>query len=239
MTDKKQNKIAIVTGGSKGIGEAVCRLFSKNNILPIVADIDEERGMKIASETNGFFIKTDISKEEEVKHLFELSKKKYGCLDIVVNTAKVFIYKSAEETTNNEWDVLVDVNLKGLFFLSKLSLPLLKETKGVLIDVSSGLGAKLENEAAVYCLTKSAASAFVKSLAKSAAPDVRVLSVSPGPINTPLLNTAFSGNIERYGKLNPLKRVGAPEEVAELIFYLASAEYVTGTVHSIDGGESC
>ncbi len=234
-----KNKVAIITGGSKGIGLAIAQELAKNGAKVVIADIDEKNGSTAAKKVGGLFIRCDVSNEKDVKNMIEETTKRYSVINILVNTAKVYMYKNIKHVTTAQWTSSINVNINGLFFLVKHSLPLLEETKGVIVEVASGLGMPLERESAPYIVSEAATFALIKNIAKTYAGKVRAVGVNPGPINTPLLHVAFSGDLNKYGQLNPSKRVGTPKEVADLVAYLVSekAAYITGTVVTIDGGE--
>ncbi len=234
-----KNKVVVITGGSKGIGYAIAEIFAKNGAKIVIADIDRKNGMQAAKNVGGEFVPCDISKEHEVARLFEEATKHYSVVNIIVNTAKIYMYKNLKSITVDQWNSSVMVNINGLFLLAKHGMPLLEEVGGVFIEVASGLGVALEKESAPYSTTEAAAFALIKNIAKTYAGKARAVGINPGPINTPLLHVAFSGDVQKYGKLNPSKRVGEANEVAALALYLASdnANYVTGTIINIDGGE--
>ena len=236
-----KNKVAIVTGGSKGIGYAIAESLANNGAKVVVADIDTKNGEEAAKRLGGVFINCDISNEADVRRLMEETTKRFSVLNILVNTAKIYIYKNMKNLTTQQWASSVSVNLHGFFHLTKHALPLLEETKGVIVEVASGLGAPLERESTPYCVTEAATFALVKNIARShSASGVRALAVNPGPIDTPLLHVAFEGDVAKYGGLNPSKRVGSPREVADLVTFLVSdkARYITGAVYNVDGGEA-
>lgn len=227
-----QDKTVLVTGGSSGIGEAICEEFHNKGAQMIVFDL-------IESNSQYEYYKVDITKEDEIKSaLNNISK-----IDILVNCAGVYIQKYVEDTTTEELDKVIDTNLKGTYLVTKNVLPLIKQSKGNIINISSGLGIAPELTSPAYCMTKSGIIMLTKCLAQQLAEEhVRVNAVLPGPIDTPLLRDSFSTDeeMEEYKNLNPMKKIGTPKDVANVVLFLASdlANYVTGGLYSVDGGES-
>lgn len=227
-----KNKIVIITGGSKGIGSAIAKRFIKEGARVIVFDI-EKPNYKVD------FYQVDIKTEEDIKGAMRNIKK----LDILVNNAGVYFQASVEKTTKDQLDFIVDTNLKGSFLMSKYALSLLKKSRGQIINISSGLGMVPEPDSPAYCATKSAIIMLTKCMAqKYASSGLRINAILPGPIDTPLLRKELSTkqSFKEYSKLNPMKRVGKPEDVARVALFLASngASYITGGLYSVDGGES-
>jgi len=229
---KLKNKTILITGGSKGIGKAIAQRFQKEGSKVIIFDIDKP-DYKVE------FYEVDISKEEQIKKAIQKIKK----LDILINNAGIYFQSSVEKTTKEQLNNIVDVNIKGTYLMCKHSIPLIIENEGNIINISSGLGIVPEPESPAYCSTKAAIIMLTKCLAqKYASKGIRINAILPGPIETPMLTNAFSSKKERdmYKKLNPMKRIGKPEEVVSVVLFLASdeASYVTGGIYSVDGGES-
>ena len=229
---KLKNKTALITGGSNGIGKAIAQRFIKEGAKVIVFDI-EKPDFKVE------FYHVDISKEEQIKKTFNYIKQ----LDILVNNAGVYLRAFIEETSKEQLDKIVDINLKGTYLMSKYTIPLLRKIKGNIINIASGLGIVPEPESPAYCSTKAAIIMLTKCMAQEyASVGLRVNAILPGPIDTPMLRNVFSSEkeLEEYTKLNPMKSIGKPEDVASVAVFLASdeASYVTGGLYSVDGGES-
>lgn len=229
---KLKNKIALITGGSKGIGKAISQRFMKEGAKVIIFDIEKP-------DHGGEFYKVDISKEEEIENAFKQIKK----LDILINNAGIYFQESVEKTSKEQLDKIIDIDLKGTYLVCKHALPLIKKSKGNIINISSGLGLVPEPESPAYCSAKAAIIMLTKCMAQEyATKGVRVNAILPGPIDTPMLRQSFPSEkeIKEYEKLNPMKKIGDSEDVANVAVFLASGEakYVTGGLYSVDGGES-
>ena len=244
---KLKNKVIIVTGGTSGIGFAIAKLFSEEGASIVIASDKSENGDDVAKSISSdcIFIQTDVREESQVKNLIFETTKKFGKLDILVNSAGVYYFSQGDiaQMPTLDFDCIMDINFKGVFLTTKFAIPELLKTKGSIINISSSLGIVPEKESAIYCASKSAVILFSKVIAlQFPEKGLRVNSICPGPIDTPMLHRAFPGKKEydEYLELNPMKRAGTPEEVARLALFLASddARYITGGVYTIDGGES-
>lgn len=225
-------KIALITGGSKGIGKAIAQRFIMEGAKVIIFDLEK-------SDHDVEFYQVDIRNEKQIKNAFAKIKK----LDILVNNAGIYFQASVEDTTKEQLDKMLDINIKGTYMMSKHSLFLIKKSKGNIINIASALGTVPEPESPAYCLSKAAVIMLTKCMAQSYASNgIRVNAILPGPIDTPLLRASFSSkeDMAASAKKNPMKRIGKPEEVASVAVFLASdeASYVTGGTYEVDGGES-
>jgi len=230
---KLDKKIALITGGSNGIGKAIAQRFLDEGAKVIIFDI-------VKPDYDVDFYQVDITKEEEIQKAFQKIKH----LDIVVNNAGIYFQASIEETSQEQLDKIIDVNFKGAYLISKYALPLIKESKGNIINISSVVGIVSDPTSPAYCSTKAALIMLTKCMAREyGLKGVRVNAILPGPIDTPLLRRVLSSEelIKKYAALNPMRRVGKPEEVANVAAFLASdeASYVTGGIYLVDGGQSC
>ena len=244
---KLKNKVAIVTGGTSGIGFAIAKLFSEEGASVVIASDKPENGNNIAKSISSdcLFIQTDIREENQVKNLIFETVKKFGKLDILVNSAGVYSSSQSDITQmpTADFNCIMDINFKGIFLTTKFAIPELLITKGNIINISSALGIVPKKESSIYCASKSAVIMFSKAIAlQFPERGLRVNSICPGPIDTPMLRRAFSEKKEydEHLEMNPMKRAGTPEEVARLALFLVSdgARYITGGVYTIDGGES-
>lgn len=247
MPNKLKDKVAIVTGGGSGIGRATSILFAKEGAKVIVADISSEKGeetVKSIKDQGGesIFIKTDVSKALEVEKMVKESVKTYGKLNVLVNNAGVHDFGNVVSMSEEKWDRIMNINLKGIFLCSKYSIPeMIKSGGGSIVNVSSmgGLGAFF-NECA-YCTSKAAVIALTKCMAIDfASYNIRVNCVCPGNTETMMVGGIFTTSKEyEYAiQRTPLGRFAKPEEIAKSILYLASEDssYITGSTIVIDGG---
>lgn len=223
-----EKKVIFITGHSSGIGAAIAEAFADEGA--IVTGLSTEQG--------------DVREPEQVKQAIEEAVNKYGSLDVLVTSAGVYSFSQSDITTMDvaDFDETMDVNFKGTFLAIKYALPHLEKSQGSIVTISSAIGILPEKESPIYCSSKAAVIMLTKSLALQYAPKkVQINAVCPGPIDTPMLRKAFptDSDLESYLEINPMKRAGTPEEVARLVLFLADpkSEYITGGVHTIDGGE--
>ena len=244
---KLKNKVVIVTGGTSGIGFAIAKLFSEEGAKVVIASDKLENGNDIAKSISSdcLFIQTDVREEGQIKNLLSETIKKFGKLDILINSAGVYSFSQSDiaQMPTADFDWIMNVNFKGIFLTTKSAVPELLKTKGNIINISSALGIVPEKESAIYCASKSAVIMFSKAVAlQFPEKGLRVNSICPGPIDTPMLHRAFPEKKEydEFLKKNPMKRAGTPEGVAKLALFLASEDtgYITGGVYTIDGGQS-
>jgi NAD(P)-dependent dehydrogenase (short-subunit alcohol dehydrogenase family) len=247
-----EGKVAIVTGGALGIGKASSLLLAKEGAQVAVTDILDKEGQEVVKEikNNGgvaFFWHLDVSNEKEVQKVFADIHNKLGKIDVLVNNAGIAgVSKPTHEITEEEWDKVMAVNVKGVFFCTKHVIPYMKKTgDGSIINLSSIYGIVSSPDVPPYHASKGAVRIMTKTDAFLYAKDkIRVNSVHPGFIWTPMVeNYAKSqGNIEEVRKmldnLHPIGHVGEPDDIAYGIVYLASDEskFVTGSELVIDGG---
>jgi len=244
-------KVAIITGAGAGIGFATALLFAKEGAKVVVADCDPEKGAEAVSlirEKGGeaIFIQVDVSKADNVKDMVETTVERYGKLDILVNNAGIYSQADVVETEEDDWDRILNVNLKGVFLCSKYSIPeMIKGGGGSIVNIGSEAGiVGIKNQVA-YNVSKSGVIALTKSTAIDfAAHNIRVNCVCPGTTETPLVKAALkkapdpAAARRALEQVRPANRLGRPEEIAAGILYLASDEspYATGAILSIDGG---
>lgn len=225
-------KIAVVTGGSSGMGLAISRKLQNLGVHVIIFDI------QIPPE-NFEFYRVDIRDDEQIKSALSHIPR----LDIIINNAGVYFEKYLEDTTNEEIDTMLDINIKGTYLVTRNAFEKIKASKGSIIIIASCLGLVPELTSPLYCTTKAGLIMLTKCLAQQYAKlDIRVNCVLPGPINTPLLQKSFSDkeSADRCSDRIPLKRIGEPEDIANMVAFLISddAGYITGGAFPVDGGVS-
>lgn len=241
-------KVALVTGGARGLGEAQSKLLAKEGAKVAIGDVLPEDGNRVANDINAsggdaFFIHLDVTSEGEWQKAIDETVSRFGKLDILVNNAGVGGRGGLEDMTVEEWDHVMAVNAKGVFLGTKLAMPeMLKAGKASIVNISSQMGiVGSDTSNPAYTASKAAVHVFTKSIAlRYATKGVRVNSVHPGPIDTPMLRSGFD-DPERKQKVLariPMGRTGVPEEVANGVLFLASDEssFITGEGLVIDGG---
>jgi len=248
-----EGKVAIVTGGALGIGRAACLLLAKEGAKVAVTDVLSKEGQELVDEIKGFggvakFWHLDITNEDEVKQVFADIFKEFGKIDVLVNNAGIAgVNKPTHEITEEEWDKVINVNVKGVFFCTKHVIPYMQKTGGgSIINLSSIYGLVSAPDVPPYHASKGAVRLMSKTDALLYAKDnIRVNSVHPGYIWTPMVENHLkaSGIDPEEGKkqlasLHPIGHVGEPMDIAYGVLYLASDEskFVTGSELIIDGG---
>ena len=244
-------KVALITGGARGMGAAEARIFAREGAKVVIADILVDEGRRVEArinETGGdaVFVRLDVSRQEDWDAAISVAVERFGKLDVLVNNAGIGIGGAIEDMTVETWDAVMDVNAKGVFLGTKAAAARMRSqgTGGSIINISSISGMIGQTQVnAGYNASKGAVRIFTKSAALQCAADgIRVNSIHPGPIQTAMTQDGWE-NAERDGDfvLNdsaPMGRYGKPEEVAYGALYLASDEssYVTGAELVIDGG---
>jgi NAD(P)-dependent dehydrogenase (short-subunit alcohol dehydrogenase family) len=250
--DRVKGKVALVTGGASGIGRATCLLLAREGASVAVTDITDDTGKAIVTEIkrNGGvadYWHIDVTSEKEVEKGFADIRKKFGKVNILVNNAGIpGLPKATHELSTEEWDKVINIDLKGVFFCTKYVIPYMKRAGGgSIVNLSSMLGI-IGGEDPAYHAAKGGVRLLTKSDATNYAKDnIRVNSVHPGYISTPLFERVVARNpqgkevfLEKLISGIPLGRLGKAEDVANLILFLASDEsdYITGAEIIIDGG---
>ncbi|MEK7104113.1 MAG: SDR family NAD(P)-dependent oxidoreductase [Patescibacteria group bacterium] len=245
-----KNKVAVVTGGRQGMGRAHSLKLAQLGCKVVVSDISQDDCEKVVDEIKkaggeAVAIKCDISKKDEVEAMVEKTIKEFGKIDILVNNAGVCQFGSFLDLTEQEWDKTLDINLKGYFLCSQAaSREMVKQKSGVIVNIASiamgqiGMGFP---GIVHYCASKGGIVAMAEAMALELAPlGIRVNSIAPGAIDTPMMNSTKQDPKILEGILAsiPLKRVGKPEDIANAVAFLASDEssYMTGSVVVVDGG---
>jgi len=239
-------QVSIITGSARGIGRATALVLAGRGTQIVLVDIapDELRKVKREVEEKGgeaLLIKADLSKLRDIKRIVAATLKKFGKVDLLVNNAGLCSRSSAADVSESEWDRLMEVNLKGTFFLSREALSVMKkQRRGKIINIAS-LAGKIGGIAVGpdYAASKAGVICLTKSLAKDAAPyGITVNCVCPGVIMTAMTAVLPKKEIKAYRKTIPLGRIGTPEDVANAVFFLASekADYITGEILDVNGG---
>lgn len=240
-----KDKVAIITGGTRGIGLETVKVFleqgtkvallgsKKESVDKAIESIKKENPH---SEVIGFY--PSLTKEEEVKKVFEEVNNTFGHIDILVNNAGISSKTSITDFTIEEYDKIADINIKAAFICSKVSVPYLEKTKGVILNTSSMVSIYGQPSGVMYPTSKFAINGMTKSLARELAPKkIRVNAVAPGIINTDMVANLPKELIDPLIKSIPLGRIGEPRDIANAFLFLASdlASYVTGEILSVDG----
>ncbi len=239
------DKVAIITGGTRGIGFAIAKKFLENNAKVVILGSRKETVDKALEnlkeenknyEIDGYY--PDLTNENEVRETFEKVKEKYNHIDILVNDAGVSSSMPIENYTMDEYERVENLNIKSVFVCSKEVLPYLKETKGVILNTSSMVSIYGQPSGVMYPTSKFAVNGMTKSLAREVAKfGIRVNAVAPGITNTDMVKNLPENVIEPLIKSIPLGRIGETEDIANAFLFLASplASYITGVVLSVDG----
>ena len=233
-----EGKVAIVTGGAKGLGGEMAQTFAREGAKVIAADM-----MPLTYECeNVEFYQLNVTDGEACKGLFEYAKEKFGRIDILVNNAGITRDAMTRKMTDELWDLVVDINLKGIFNLVRYVGPFMEEIGGgSIINISSVVGEYGNIGQANYAATKAGVIGLTKTWAKEFARKgvpVRVNAIAPGYIMTDMMKTVPEDLLKKFAGLTMLGRLGQPEEIAKAALFLASddASYVTGHVLSVNGG---
>ena len=242
MQDKQ--KIAIVTGASRGIGREVAKELAESGIT-VIANYNksEEEAKKLQQELEeqNFkleIFKADVSKREDVKKLVEYTIEKHGKIDILINNAGISEYKLFTDETDEDWDKLININLYSAFAMSQEVIPnMVYNKKGCIINISSIWGIVGGSLEVLYSISKAGLDGMTKALAKELGPsNIRVNSIAPGMINTKMNSKFTEKEIEEIKEEIPLERLGDPQDIAKCIKWLIDDNYTTGQVISINGG---
>lgn len=233
-----ENKVAIVTGAAKGLGAAMATLFAQEGAKVIAADM-----MPLTYEAeNVEFYQLNVTDAEACKALTEYAREKYGKIDVLVNNAGITRDSMTRKMTDDMWDLVIDINLKGVFNLTRYVGPMMEELGGgSIINISSVVGEFGNIGQANYAASKAGVIGLSKTWAKEFARKgvpVRCNAIAPGYIMTDMMKTVPEDLLKKFASLTMLGRLGQPEEIAKAALFLASddASYVTGHVLSVNGG---
>ncbi|OLS27440.1 MAG: 4-formylbenzenesulfonate dehydrogenase TsaC1/TsaC2 [Candidatus Thorarchaeota archaeon AB_25] len=244
---KLEGKTAIVTGAGAGIGESTAILFAQNGANVVCTDIADS-GLRVASTIQSMgqeaiFVKGDVSEVDSTEQIVSEAITKYDQLDILVNNAGIVIPGRVDNTNPEDWDRTMAVNVRGVYLLSRLAIPHLRKTEGVIINVASAVALMGAKDRAAYTASKGALVSLTRAMAVDYMEDkIRVNCICPGTTETPSLKDRLAklpdpeAARKQFIERQPLRRFGRPEEIAEGILYLSTAEFCTGTCLSVDGG---
>ncbi len=247
-----KKKVAIITGASSGIGRAAVRIFSENGFQTVAVGRNEKElvslRQEIQSPDGGVKIQlADIRETSQVERFVNETIENFGQIDVLVNSAGIIANGTIENTTLDDWDKMMNINLRSIFYLTQVCVPHLEKTKGNIVNVSSVAGTRSFPNVLAYCVSKAALDQLTRCAALELAPkEIRVNAVNPGVVVTNLHKRSgmadedYEKFLKNSKKTHPIGRVGKPEEVASLIFYLASenASWITGATYEIDGGRA-
>lgn len=249
MTDKPR-KVALVTGSATGIGRACALRFAENGFDVVVnysrseAEARETLKLVEACRVKGLLLQCDVGSDAAVRNMFQTVDREFGRLDVLVNNAGTtwFIdHKNLEEMTEEKWDRILQVNLKGPFFCIRAAVPLLRKSGGgSIVSVSSVAGIGGEGSSIAYAASKGALNTMTKSLARALGPEIRVNAVCPGPVDTRWLRAVMSQEeLDKRTSGYPMQRPALPEDIADAVIYLATGTTLTtGQCLVVDGGRT-
>jgi len=244
-----ENKVALITGGARGMGAVEARLFAQEGAWVVIGDLLEQEGRRVEAEINEggghcLFIRLDVTSEANWQRAVQATVSRFGRLDILVNNAGIYRTERVEETSAALWDQVMEINAKGVFLGTKHAIPEMRRAGGgSIINISSVAGLVGNHLSAAYTASKGAVRLFTKAAAIQYAKDgIRVNSIHPGTIETPMTEQLLANPDYRQDRVarTPLGRLGRPEDVAYGALYLASDEssFVTGSELVIDGGRT-
>ena len=251
-----RDKIVIVSGGAHGIGEAAVLAFAREGYRVTLADLDSDAGEQVTRQSRPLpgevmFIKADISRSEDARDVVRKTVSSFGGVDVVFNNAGIQppeSYKTVEHLEEAVWDRVMDVNVKGCFLLCKYAIPeMRKRGGGVVINNASVQGLQSQKLVPAYAASKGAVLSFTRNLALDYAEEnIRAVAICPGSVDTPMLRATAAltapddpeGTMMEWGRKHPLGRIARPEEIAEVVVFLASdkASFITGEYVCVDGG---
>jgi len=243
-------KTAIVTGAASGIGRAIALRFAAEGAPVVFADVNEQEGgeaAEAAMRAGGLarFVRTDVTRAEDCERAVQAANETFGPVRLLVNCSGVIRRAPVTLMTEDDWDLVMDVNAKSVFLMSRAAMPWLAAAHGSIVNIASGWGLAAGARAAAYCASKAAVVMLTKAMAIDHGPEgVRVNCICPGDTDTPMLRSEArqlgqpEGEFLAEAARRPLRRIGRPEEIADAAVFLAgdAAQFITGTALVVDGG---
>lgn len=247
---KLSGQVAIVTGGGSGQGRATSLLFAQEGANLVVADMNlsgaEETARLINQNEGGqaTAVQTDVTQANDAQSMVETALTKYGRVDILINNAGMTLFKGIDDTTEEDWDRIVDTNLKGVFLCCKAAIPAMRKSGGgSIVNIASVAGLMGMPQHFAYCAAKAGVIHFTKSLALDHGPEnIRINCICPGGVLTPMLGEVIditnAAQVDRVARQHALGRIADPEEIGRVSLFLCSsdASFMTGAAVTVDGG---
>lgn len=247
-----REKVVVITGASSGIGRATALLFAENGAKVVAVGRNEKelnalRDEALKKEGSIKIYLADLCETTQIERCFSYLNENFGQIDVLVNAAGIIANGSIENTMLEDWDKMMNINLRSLFFMMQKCVPLLAKTQGNIVNVSSVAGTRSFPNVLAYCVSKAAVDQLTRCSALELAPQgIRVNAVNPGVVVTNLHKRGgmeeknYENFLEHSKTTHPIGRVGEPQEIAELIYFLASekASWITGANYEIDGGRA-
>lgn len=247
---KLSGQVAIVTGGGSGQGRATSLLFAQEGAKLVVADMnlsDAEETARLINQNEGgqaTAVKTDVTQASDAQSMVDTALTKYGRVDILINNAGMTLFKGIDDTTEEDWDRIVDTNLKGVFLCCKAAIPAMRKSSGgSIVNIASVAGLMGMPQHFAYCAAKAGVIHFTKSLALDHGPEnIRINCICPGGVLTPMLGEVIditnAAQVDRVAKQHALGRIADPEEIGRVSLFLCSsdASFMTGAAVTVDGG---
>jgi ketoreductase RED2 len=235
-----EGKVAIVTGSSSGIGEAIARLFAAEGASVVVNSTRSvAAGEAIAAELpNAIYVRGDVAQEDQAKALIQTTLDRFGRLDVLVNnagTTRVIPHHALDAVTDDDWQRILGTNVLGTWYVTRAAVPALKARRGSILNITSVAGVRAAGSSIPYAVSKAAVNHLTKLLANVLGPEIRVNAVAPGLIDTPWTADwdAIRASVRERA---PLQRSGTPDDIARAALLLTASSYSTGEVLLADGG---
>ena len=240
-----KGKVALVTGAAQGIGKAVALLLARNGADILVSDINLEKAEETAREVEGLgqqalAVKTNVAEANDVEKMVQTALERFGRIDILINNAGITRDKLLLRMSDEDWDAVLGVNLRGTFLCTRAVIrPMAKQKSGKIVNIASVVGTMGNAGQANYGASKAGVIGFTKTVAREYAPrGINVNAIAPGYIETPMTEALPEKAKEELKRMIPMDRLGKPEDVAEAVLFLVSeaSTYITGQVLHVNGG---